>query len=322
MRKVIFISVFILLLTNSAYAFWIWTPKSGRWVNPKYAVRPTPTEQLDYALKFYEEDKLKEAENEFRKLIKQYPKSTEAAEAQYYLGAIEEKNGKLYDAYLAYQKVIDKYPFSSRVNEIIEKQFRIAEKFMQGQKRKALGITLPVENPAIEIFRKVVENSTYGPLAAEAQYKLGLILKSQGRYFEAEEEFNKVVANYPKSEWVEPAKFQIAVCRASIATGPDYDQEATREAKEKFKEFVLSNPDAELSRQAEENIQELREREAQSYYDTAVFYEKQKAYKAAKIYYNTIIQNYPKSTWAAKAFSKLEALEQGEGEDANTDTHR
>ena len=310
MRRVILISVSILLLTNSAYAFWIWTPKSSKWVNPKYAVKPTPVEQLDYALKLYEEDKLKQAKKEFKKLIKYYPKSTEAAEAQYYLGAIEEKNGKLYEAYLAYQKVIDKYPFSSRANDVIEKEFRIAEKFMQGQKRKALGFTLPVENPAIEIFRKVVENSTYGPLAAEAQYKLGLILKSQGRYFEAEDEFNKVVANYPKSEWVEPAKFQIAACRASVAPGPDYDQEATREAKEKFKEFIQSHPDVELSRQAEENIRQLMEREAQGYYDIAVFYEKQKAYKAAKIYYNAIIENYPESVWAAKAFSKLQTLEQ------------
>lgn len=322
MRRVIFLSISILLITNSAFAFWIWTPKSGRWVNPKYAVRPTPEEQLDYALKFYEEDKLKEAGNEFKKLIKHYPKSAESAEAQYYLAAIEEKEGGLYEAYLAYQKVIDKYPFSSRINEIIEREFRIAERFMQGEKRKALGITLPVENPSIEIFRKVVENSAYGPLAAEAQYKLGLILKSQGRYFEAEEEFNKVVTNYPKSEWVEPAKFQIAACRASVSTSPDYDQEATREAKEKFEEFIQSHPEAELTRQAEKNIQELREREAQGYYDIAVFYEKQKAYKAAKVYYNTIINNYPRSTWAARALSKLQALEQEEGKDADTDSHR
>jgi outer membrane assembly lipoprotein YfiO len=311
MRRIILITILsILLFVNLAHAFWIWSPKTGKWVNPKYAVKPTPAEQLDSALRFYQEDRLKEARREFERLLQHYPKSKQAADAQYYLGMIEEKQGRLYEAYLDYQKVIDKYPFSSRINEIIEKQFRIAERFMQGQKRKALGITLPVENPAIEIFRKVIDNSTYGSLAAEAQYKLGLILKSLGRFFEAEDEFNKVIKNYPQSEWVTAAEFQIAECRANISPSPDYDQEATREAKEKFQEFVLSHSDAALSSQAEKNIRELQEREAQGYYDTAVFYEKQRAYNAAKIYYNIVIKDYPRSLWAAKALSKLHALEQ------------
>jgi outer membrane assembly lipoprotein YfiO len=297
-------------MSNLAYAFWIWSPKTGKWVNPKYAVKPTPPEQLDYALRFYQENRLKEARREFERLLQHYPKSKEAADAQYYLGEIEVKQDRLYEAYLAYQKVIDKYPFSSKISEIIEKEFDIAEQFMQGHKRKALGINLPVENPAIEIFRKVIDNSTYGPLAAEAQYKLGLILKSLGQFFEAEDEFSKVIKNYPQSEWVVPAEFQIADCRANISPSPDYDQEATREAKEKFEEFVLSHSDAALSRQAEKNIQELQDREAQGYYDTAVFYEKQRAYNAAKIYYNMVIDDYPDSLWAAKALSKLYALEQ------------
>ncbi len=311
MKKTFVLSMLMLLIvTDYAFAFWIWSPKTGKWVNPKYAVKPTPIEQLDFALGFYKDDKLKEAEREFKKLLKYYPKSSQAAEAQYYLATIKEKKGRLYEAYLAYQKVLDKYPFTSRINEIIEKEFNIAERFMQGYKRKAWGITLPVENPAIEIFSKVIENSTYGPLAAEAQYKLGLILKNLDRFIEAEEEFTKVIKNYPQSEWVTAAEFQIASCRAKISPSSDYDQEAISEAKRRFEKFALSHPDAELSREAEENIRELREREAKGYYDIAVFYQKQKAYKAAEIYYNTVITDYPKTIWAAKAFSSLRILEQ------------
>ena len=311
MRKIIFLFIVsFLFITSPAYSFWIWSPKTGKWVNPKSASKPTPTEQLNYALRFYNEGELKEARAEFKRLLKYYPKSRQAAEAQYYLGAIEEKEGRLYEAYLAYQKVIDKYPFSPRINEIIQKEFSIAERFMQGEKRKALGFSLPVENPAIEIFTKVIDNSTFGPLAAEAQYKLGLILKSLGNYSEAEEEFSRVIKNYPQSEWAAPAEFQIASCRANISPSPNYDQEATREAKEGFKEFLLSHPDADLSRQAEKNIQELKEREAQGYYDTAVFYEKQRAYEAARLYYDIIIKDYPESIWAVKDSSKLQEMEQ------------
>ena len=302
--------IFLGLTVNPAYSFWIWTPKTGKWINPKTAVKNTPQEQFAFARGSYEAKKYAEAKHEFQKFLKAYPKSSEAAESQYYLGLIEEASGNLYEAYLAYQKVIDKYPFSERIQEVIQREYKIAEEFMAGKKRKAMGVNLPVENPAIEIFTKIIENSTYGSLAANAQYKLGLVLKGLARYYEAEEAFNKVISNYPDSEWAGAAKFQIAVCRQAVSRGPDYDQGATKEAKEKFENFVREHSDAALSVEAERNIEKLKEKEAESKYNIARFYEKQKAYEAAKVYYSDIIKNYSNSgMWAAKSLERLQILE-------------
>ncbi|MFY9402610.1 MAG: outer membrane protein assembly factor BamD [Candidatus Omnitrophota bacterium] len=310
MRRVsAFLLGFFIVTVSPAYSFWIWTPKSGKWVNPKNVAKESPKEQLDYALGFYNEKKYEEALREFKKLLKEYSKSFEASESQYYLGLIEESRQNYYQAYLAYQKLIDKYPFSERIKDVIERQYDIAGKFMSGYKRKALGIALPVENPAIEIYTKVIENSTYGPFAPKAQYKLGLVLKGLQRYFEAEDAFDKVIANYPDSEWAEPAKFQIASCRAAMSRSPEYDQGAAGEAKQKFEDFVREHPDAVLSQEAEANIASLNEKEAEAHFNTARFYEKQRAYKAAKIYYESVINNYPKSAWAAKALSALQGME-------------
>ncbi|MFA4989797.1 MAG: tetratricopeptide repeat protein [Candidatus Omnitrophota bacterium] len=310
MRRIILSFCIIFVLSASpAYPFWIWTPKTGKWVNPKNVAKDSPKAQFDFAQGFYAEQKYPDALREFKKLLKAYPKSFEASEAQYYLGLIEEKLDNLYEAYLAYQKVIDKYPFSERIKEIIEKEYNIAEKFIAGYKRKVLGITLPVDNPAIEILAKVVENSTYGPLAPKAEYKLGLLLKGLQRYYEAEDAFNKIITNYPDSAWVEPAKFQIASCRAAVSRGPDYDQGAMQEAKQKFEEFVREHPDAVLSKEAEENISKLQEKEAAASYNIAVFYEKQEAYQAARIYYGDVITSYSNSPWATKARERLQAME-------------
>ncbi|MDD4954234.1 MAG: outer membrane protein assembly factor BamD [Candidatus Omnitrophica bacterium] len=308
-RTLIFCLLLLSLAAPKAYPYWIWTPKTGKWVNPKTAVKSTPKDQFDFSKGFYDENKYEYAKREFLRLIKNYPKSLEASESQYYLGLIEEARGNLYEAYQAYQKVIAKYPFSERVQEIIEREYKIGEAFTTGVKRKALGITLPVDNPAIEIFGKVIENSTYGPLAPKAQYKLGLVLKGLLRYYEAEEAFNKVIDNYPTSEWVEAAKFQIASCRAAVSRGPDYDQGSAKEAKDKFEEFVRDHPDAVLSSQAEENIDKLKEKEAKANFDIGRFYEKQKAYKAAKFYYEGVKASYPNSAWAAKAIERLEIME-------------
>ncbi|PIP20130.1 MAG: hypothetical protein COX40_06415 [Candidatus Omnitrophica bacterium CG23_combo_of_CG06-09_8_20_14_all_40_11] len=311
MRRItiIFIIIFFGLSLSPAYAYWIWTPKTGKWINPKTAIKSTPKEQFDYALSFYDIKKYEEAKREFRKLLKAYPKSFEAAESQYYLGLIDQEQGNLYEAYQAYQKVIDKYPFSERIPQIIEREYKIGEAFMSGQKRKAMGVPLPVENPSIEIFNKVIENSTYGPWAPAAQYKLGLVLKGLLRYYEAEEAFNKVISNYPDSEWATAAKFQIASCRAAVSRGPDYDQGSAKEAKEKFEAFVKEHPDAVLSGEAQKSIEQLKETEAESNYSIARFYEKQKAYDAAKIYYNGVIDNCPNSKWAPKALERLQIME-------------
>ncbi|MCX5707110.1 MAG: outer membrane protein assembly factor BamD [Candidatus Omnitrophica bacterium] len=310
MRRIILSLVIILTLSLSpAYSYWIWTPKSGKWVNPKSVPKDNPKAQFEFAKSFYDEKKYEDAKRELKKLLKAYPKSFEASESQYYLGLIEEERGNLYEAYLDYQKVIDKYPFSERIKEINEREYKIAEKFMAGEKRKALGVVLPVENPAIEILTKVIENSTYGPLAAKAQYKLGLVLKGLLRYYEAEDAFNKVVANYPDSEWSEPAKFQIASCRAGVSRSSDYDQGATQEAKQKFEEFVKDHPDAVLSKEAEKNISQLKEKEAEASFNIARFYEKQEAYKASKIYYENTVNNYPQSIWATKSLERLQIME-------------
>jgi len=313
MKRIILSLVILFSLSlNTAYPYWIWTPKTGKWINPKTAPKPTPKGQFEYSMAFYNEKKYEDAKREFKKLIKNYPKSFEASESQYYLGLTEEAQGNLYEAYQAFQKVIDKYPFSERIQEIIEREYKIAEAFISGEKRKALGLTLPVENPAIEILTKVVENSTYGPLAPKAQYKLGVVLKGLLRYYEAEDAFNKVISNYPNSEWVEPSKFQIASCRAAVSRGADYDQGAAEEAKQKFEDFVKEHPDAVLTLDAEKNIGQLRDKEAESNYNAAKFYEKQKEYDSAKIYYNDIINNYPDSPWEEKALERLKIIEKME----------
>lgn len=311
MKRIIFsISCILLIITvTPAYPYWIWTPKTGKWINPKTMVKPSPKEQFEYAKEFYVLKKYDDAKREYKKLLKAYPKSFEASESQYYLGVIEEEKGNPYEAFQAYQRVIDKYPFSERVQEIIEREYKIAEAFVSGEKRKALGVALPVENPAIEILTKVVENSTYGPLAPKAQYKLGLVLKGLLRYYEAEEAFNKVISNYPDNEWVEAAKFQIAECRAALSHGPAYDQGAMEEAKKKFEEIVKENPEAALSLEAEKNIRKLKEKEAESNYNIAVFYEKQKQYDAARVYYGDTVDSYPDSPWAAKSIERLQALD-------------
>ncbi|WP_164908912.1 outer membrane protein assembly factor BamD [Candidatus Velamenicoccus archaeovorus] len=309
MKKACVTLILFFLFSQTSFGYWIWTPESKKWTNPKYAPKESPQEQLKFALGYLEIKDYETAYNEFKKLVKYYPDALEAPEAQFYMGRCLEETGKFYEAFQAYQKVIDKYPFTERTDDVLQQEYILAQRLLDYRKNVA-GISFTGENAALEIFHKVIENAPYGKYAAASQYKIGLTLKAKGDFTEATDEFQKVLDNYPTSEWAEPAKFQIAVCAARSSLDASYDQSMTQEAVDKFKVFLTTHPDAELSDQAEQRIDELRDKEAQSNYEVGLFYEKQKAPDSAKIYYQYVVDNYPSSAWAKKSVERLQALEE------------
>ena len=310
MRIIIFILIFLLFVSQNSFAFWVWTPETNKWVNPKYAVKETPQEQLAYVKEIFDAKNYKKATEEANKLIKHYPKAREAAEAQYYIGLAQEEEGQLYEAFKSFQVVIEKYPYSDRAAEIVKRQFEIGHRMLEGEDKKNTFVNAVVggDYNVVDVFRKVIKNAPYGQLAAPAQYKIGLYLQGKQLYQEARDEFEKVINDYPQSEWAKAAKYQIALSDAKRSTGPQYDQAITQSAVKEFKTFVEHYPDAELSDKAQQEIQNLKEKEAENNFVIAQFYEKQKNFNAAKIYYNTIVADFQNTSWVVKALEKIRSL--------------
>jgi outer membrane protein assembly factor BamD len=309
-RIIIFCS--LALISFNAYSFWIWSPKTQKWKNPKYSPLATPYLQFKEAEKLFEEKNYKDAYTAFRKLLVHYPDSRDAAEAQYFIGRCLEEMHKPYQAFLEYQKVIDSYPNSQRINEIVQRQYDIGEYFLNRSPKQWLGVSVYdfMDHPAVEIFKKIVDKVPYSTYASRAQYKLGLLLLQLGRYDEARDAFQKVCDNYPDSEWASPAKFQLAIATSKSAGGADYDSTAVEEATKKLTEFVQKHPEADISPQAIAQLKELRNREAKKNFDIAEFYAKQKKNKAAEAYYRIVADRFADSEYLDKAKAALEKLKQ------------
>jgi outer membrane protein assembly factor BamD len=285
----------------------MWSPKTKQFTNPKWSVKGTPKEQLEFAKGMLDRGDYKNALTEFKRLLRYYPESLEAPQAQFYIGECLDKMGDVYAAYLAYQKVIDKYAFTDKIDEVLEREFKIADK-LTDVKIKLMGLEVPQYYHAITIYKKIIENSPYGKLAAISQYKIGLVLKNAGDFSDAKKEFAKVISSYADSEWAEAAKFQIAQTASLSSLKPEYDQEASKEAKDKYREFIKSHPEAELSKEASQEIIALADKQAEKDFKIAEFYEKQKAYKSAIIYYESIVNEYPGTPWANSARDKIMEL--------------
>ena len=309
-RRILFFLIFVFLCAPQAHAVWIWTPQTGKFINPKWTVKATPKEQLEFGLAFLDGKKYNEAISEFKKLIKFYPRSKEAPEAQYYLGRIQEELNKPFEAFKAYQVVIDKYPFSERAGEIVEIEYGIGNQILQGRSKKGKWAEafLGGDDRVITVFRTVIKNAPYGKYAAISQYTIGIYLKEKALYDEARDEFEKTMNDYPNSEWAKAAQFQIAMADTKRSGNVQHEQKTTQLAIDGFKEFVKSHPESELTSEAKEQMAHLRGKEAENTFLIAKFYEKQKNFRAARVYYKDIINKYADTNWCAKALMRLKVI--------------
>ena len=307
----ILIATLLFILPMSSYAYWVWTPETGKWINPKYAVKDTPKDQMDWATGFYEGGEYKKAISEFEKLVNSYPNSIYAPLAQYNIGRSYEELEDYYNAFLAYQKTMDKYPYNKRFNEIIERQYKIGSMFLDGQKAKIMGMKiLPAMDKAVEILTKVVKNEPYGRYADLAQFKIGEAYKNQEFYEEAVLAYQKLIDDYPNSQLSEDAKYNVALCTYYVSRDPYYDQEFTDKAIEEYEELIKKTSDIGLQKEADETLNRLREKKAKSAFGTAKFYEKNKHYKSAIIYYKEVVENYGDTSIASEALDKITELEE------------
>ena len=166
-----------------------------------------------------------------------------------------------------------------------------------------------MEHPSIQIFRGIVNKVPYSEYAPRAQYKLGMIFFQLGRYEESRIAFQKVIDDYPDSEWAAPGKYQLALATSRAFSGADYDSSYLQEATSRLDEFIREHPEEKISGEAEDQLKVLRNKEARKLFDTGKFYENQGQYKSSIIYYKKVVKNYPNSDYYTFAVESIEELE-------------
>ena len=288
----------------------MWSPKDKSAVNPKYAVKDAPHEQFDWAMRFYDQGDFQRAADEFNRLTSAYPDSDISPEAQYYAGRSYEELGKYYFAFQNYQKTLDNYPYTKRMEEILEREFNIANTFQAESEPKLMDIELSLSlERAIEIYQKIVETNAFGPLADKSMYRMAECYRRTQKYTESIDAYEKLINDYPESSLIEEAKYQLAYTRYEASLAAEYDQEKTDEALREFKQISMSTAMPQVAEEADKVLSELKEKKAKSLVGIAVFYEKRHKYKSAMLYYKEVVSRYPDTPSAETASQRIEAIQ-------------
>src|SRR5437763_2938760 len=263
------------------------------------------------------EGNTKRAIRAYKSLVKRHPKDKVAPNALYRAAQLQEQAHLFFAAADSFSQLVEKYPNSPHFDEAIEAQFRIGEIYLNGKKKKVLGIPMgSALDRAVTIFANIVRTAPYGKYTARAQFNIGLAREKQHVPEMAIEAYQAVVDKFPNEPVAAAAQYQIGYIWLMAARKGTRDSAATSNAKTAFQDFLLHYPHSEKAAQARANLELLEHKETTSSYQVAKFYDKQKYYRAAVVYYNEVIRQQPGSTESNLAKKRIDQLRAKVGEAA------
>ncbi len=315
---VLFLAAFaVILLTGSparAAGEWEWTANQG-WIRGAGVARPTPREQLHYAYELEQKSEFMEAARQYFLLVQNFPSSEEAGVGLQRLARCLFEMENYWTSYQAIEQVIETYPNTGRMSDLVEIELRIAKKLMVSQTPDLLSnneanIRDANIRRALTIIGSVIEHDPYGPVAAEAY-----LVKGEGHLFineiqAARAAFETVRDEFPRSDYVERARLGILTCDSLMGQATQAELQEQIEVVREFERERMGRSREEMDEmdEVENSIRQLAEVEAGKMMDQAEQYRRmgtRDGVKASEFLYKEIVRRYPGTPQAEESMARL-----------------
>ena len=310
-RAFLVFAVAALLLPETGKASVVFKPgQKAKYVAPgEEEISGNAAELFQIGQTAEKEGNIKRAIKAYKTLVKRHPKDTLAAGALYRSAQLQEQLHEYIPAAASFGQLVERYPGSPHFEEAIEAQFRVGEIYLNGKKLKFLGIPLASAlDRAVTIFANVVRTAPYGRYTARAQFDIGLAREKQGANDAAIQAYQAVADKFPNEPVAVDAQYQIGYIWFTAAQTGTKDAAAAANAKTAFQDFLFHYPKSEKAAQARANLDILEHKQTANSYKVAKFYDKQKYYRAAVIYYNEVIRQQPGSEESNEAKKRIDQL--------------
>jgi len=249
-----------------------------------------------------------------RRTVRVWPLSDYAPQAQYLVGRCYEARGMDERAFKEYQVVIDKYPKFVNGDDVFKRQFEIANRFLGGEWFRLWDYIpfFPSMERTASLYEKIVKNGPYSDVGPRAQMNLGTAREKQKNYPEAVKAYEVATDRYQdRTKIASEALFRKGLAYQKQAETAEYDQSTAGEAIATFTDFTTLYPDDPRVPGAQKIIASLKTEQARGDFEIARFYEKDRKWKAAKTYYNEVVNltlGDPNSLYALQARERIAAL--------------
>jgi outer membrane protein assembly factor BamD len=256
----------------------------------------------------------------YERVGKRYPNSVYAPEAMYRAALMRLARRQYYIAFDDFRAVTDRYPNSTRFNEVVGEQYRVASSLLDGRRNRMwFGFVPGPKFPerGIEYFETIIQAAPYSDYAPLAMMNVARGYTKLGNTEATIDALDRMINNYPKHLLTPDAMLKLGQAHESYMDGAAYDQTASRDAASYYQDFIIYYPNDPAVAKAEVGLDKARTQIAESKLVMADFYfykRKTPAGRlAARVLYNDAITAYPGSPVAAKARQQLDALDAIEG---------
>jgi outer membrane protein assembly factor BamD len=293
----------------------IYTPGEGWYYEPfgenaKWQ-RDRAKDQLEVAEQAFTNRNYSITMHAAHRVLRLWPLSDYAPRAQYLVGRCLETSGKDEQAFNAYQNIIEKYPRSDNYEEVLWRQYEIANHFLGGEWFRLWGY-IPIYSSMDEtakLYEKIVNNGPYGDVAPHAQLRIGAAREKQGDYEDAVKAYEIAADRYHDQPTITAdALYRQGISYQKQAATAEYDQSTAGKAIASYTDFITLFPDDSRVPEAQRAITILKAEQVHGNFVIAQFYEKTKKWAGAVIYYNEVLQLDPNSRYAAWSRQRIEAL--------------
>jgi len=224
--------------TNAVRADLVWHPDTGWKIEGGVFAGVTGKEGhnaldlMNRARAAEEHNSTGSAIRSYRKVAKKYPASAYAAEALYRSGKLYLTRKQYFKSFESFSQVTSRYPNSTRFNEIIGEEYRIASALLDGARNRIWGFIPGFRNQtrAVQYFESIIRDAPYSDYAPLALMNKARGHLKQHEIEEAIDSLDYMINNYPQSLLAPDAYLKLAQTHARLVDGPNYDQGSTKEA--------------------------------------------------------------------------------------------
>ncbi len=306
---------FLALMPFRSPAPLYYTPETGFYYEPYGTkadwIRTRAKDQLEVAQQDFKVADYSGALRAARRVLLVWPLSDYAPDAQYIIARCQEERGRDEEAFNSYEQIIQKYPNSSHYEDVLWREYTIANRFLGGEWTKLWGVVpfFPSMDTAASMFGQIVTNGPYSDVAPHAQLRVGAAHEKAKDYDLAVDAYETAADRYHDMPVIaSDALFRTGVAYYKQAEKAEYDQSTAEKAIEAFTDFSTLYPDDKRVPQAQKAIVLLKAEQVRGAFEIAQFYEDSKKWDGAAVYYNQVLQLDPNSPYAGIARQRIETL--------------
>jgi outer membrane protein assembly factor BamD len=158
---------------------------------------------------------------------------------------------------------------------------------------------------AIQHFERFVLEFPADRRVQEARYRIGDAYFHRKEYVTAATELVRLATDYPGGEWADDARARTCEAYGELSPRAELDQQYTVAAIAHCRAFIDYFPNHPFVERAQAIVSGADEKLAAKIYRGGEFYLKNRAYDSAVIYYEDVVAEHPRTSYAPRALLRL-----------------